>query len=325
VVPARVVAWSLVAVSAALTVLDTVLVAVSTSLLSTDSVGIHGWPLVNAASLGSTVLGAVIVGSAPRHPIGWLLSFVGVTTCISLAAESYGVWVLEHGGHGSTSQGQVGAWVAAALGGQLALTCFTVVFLVIPTGSFLSPRWRWVMRAAVAGYLAQLLGLLAIGPHGFDRRGDPLDLRFPSRPVRTRQLVHHRPQRAHQADSRPRRVRRRPGQHQLDRQPRLRPGRRRQSAMVRPPPPARDQRVGAVRQRRPDEELEVPQLVATERERQEVLALDPDVGPVAERAGEPLEPLQGRRPVEEREARERRNPGRNDHPPMLAGARLAGP
>jgi signal transduction histidine kinase len=32
------------------------------------------------------------------------------------------------------------------------------------------------MRAAVAGYLAQLLGLLAIGPHGFDRRGDPLDV-----------------------------------------------------------------------------------------------------------------------------------------------------
>jgi GAF domain-containing protein len=176
VVPARVVAWSLVAVSAALTVLDTVLVAVSMPLLSAESVGIHGWPLVNTASLGSAVLGAVIVGSDPRHPIGWLLSFVGVTTCISLAAESYGVWVLEHGGHGSTSQGQVGAWLASALGGQLALTCFTLVFLVIPTGGFLSARWRWVMRAAVAGYAAQLLGLVVIGPHGFDRRGDPLDV-----------------------------------------------------------------------------------------------------------------------------------------------------
>jgi hypothetical protein len=168
------VAWALVAVSAALTVLDTVLVAASTSLLSTQSVGIHGWPLVNAASLGSAVLGALIVRSDPRHPIGWLLSFVGVTTCISLAAESYSVWVLEHGGHGSISQGQVGAWLAALLGGQLALTCFTLVFLVVPTGHFASPRWRWVMRAALTGYALEVVALVAIGPHGFDRRGEPL-------------------------------------------------------------------------------------------------------------------------------------------------------
>jgi signal transduction histidine kinase len=171
---ARVFAWSLAAVSAALTALDTVLVAVSVPLLSAQSVGIHGWPLVNAASLASAVLGAVIVSSDSRHPIGWLLTFVGVTTCISLAAESYGVWVLEHGGHGSISQGQVAAWVAAVLGGQLALTCITLVFLLVPTGSFLTPRWRWVMRAAGAGYVVQLVALVGIGPSGFDRRGDPI-------------------------------------------------------------------------------------------------------------------------------------------------------
>ena len=168
------IAWFLAAVSVALAVLDTVLVAVSISLFSTESVGIHGWPLVNAASVASAVLGAVIVGSDARHPIGWLLVFVGVATCFSLTAESYGSWVLEHGGPGSTSQGQVAAWIATALGGQLALTCITLVFLVVPTGSFLSPRWRWVMRAAVVGYLAQLAGFIRIGPHGLDEQGDPL-------------------------------------------------------------------------------------------------------------------------------------------------------
>ncbi len=168
------VAWLLAAVSAALVVADTVLVAVSVPLLSTESVGIHGWPFVNAAALGSAVLGAVIVSSDPRHPIGWLLSFVGISTCVSLAAESYGAWVLEHGGPGSISQGQVAAWVATVLGGQLALTCITLVFLVVPTGSFLSPGWRWVMRAAVLGYVAQFAGLVRIGPHGLDRQGDPL-------------------------------------------------------------------------------------------------------------------------------------------------------
>src|SRR3954462_8341537 len=142
-------------------------------LLSTESVGIHGWPLVNAASLGSSVLGAVIVRAEPRHPVGWLLSLVGFTTCLSLAAESYSVWVLQEGGPGSLHQGQVAAWFAGALGGPLALSCISVVFLVVPTGLYLSSRWRWVTRAAVAGYTAYLLGLLLVGPHAFNRDGEP--------------------------------------------------------------------------------------------------------------------------------------------------------
>ncbi len=166
-------AWTLAAVSAALTVLDTVLVAVSIQLLSTQSVGIHGWPLVNAASLASALLGAVIVRSDPRHPVGWLLCLVGLTTSISLAAESYSVWVLQEGGPGTVHQGQVAAWIAGALGGPLALTCITVVFLVVPTGQYLSSRWRWVTRAAVAGYTAYLLGLLLVGPYSFNRDGEP--------------------------------------------------------------------------------------------------------------------------------------------------------
>ena len=74
--------------------------------------------------------------------------------------------------------------------------------------------------------------------------------------------------------------------------------------MVRPAPAGRDEGVGALGQRRADEELEVAQLVAAERERQQVLALDPDLGPAAERGREARQRLERRRPVEQREARE---------------------
>ncbi len=169
------VAWTLTGVCVALTVLDTVLVTASYPAFSTKSFGIHGWPLVNIAGIGSAALGAVILGSQPRQPIGWILTLIGLTTSISLATESYGIWVLQYDGHGTSAQGHLSGWVAAALGGPLALAFLTGVFLLVPLGTYLSPGWRWVTRASWAGYASYALGLLAVGPNGINRSGDPID------------------------------------------------------------------------------------------------------------------------------------------------------
>ena len=74
--------------------------------------------------------------------------------------------------------------------------------------------------------------------------------------------------------------------------------------------PTRDEGVGAIGERRADEELEVAQLVAAERERQQVLALDPDVGAAAERLREARQPMERRRAVEQAVTRRRRSGGR---------------
>ena len=65
----RRIATSLAVVSVVLVVADTLVVAASMPLFSTRSVGIHGWPLVDIASAGSAVLGAIIVVASPRHPV----------------------------------------------------------------------------------------------------------------------------------------------------------------------------------------------------------------------------------------------------------------
>jgi hypothetical protein len=169
------IAWLVAVLSVFLAVVDTVLVAASYSPLSARAIGLHGWPLVNVAAVGSAVLGAVILGAHSRHPIGWILNVVGLTTSMSLAAESYALWVLQNDGPGSSTQAQLAGWVAAILGGPLALACLTVVFLLVPSGSYLSPAWRWVARAAVAGYGVHALGLVLIGPNGINRNGDPID------------------------------------------------------------------------------------------------------------------------------------------------------
>ena len=92
----------------------------------------------------------------------------------------------------------------------------------------------------------------------------------------------------------------------MDGQPGLRAGRGGQPAVVRPAPAGRDQGVGALGQRRPDQELEVAQLVAAEAERQEVLALDPDVARRHRAPPRTAAARQRRGRVEEREARQGR-------------------
>ncbi len=73
-----------------------------------------------------------------------------------------------------------------------------------------------------------------------------------------------------------------PRQHEVNRQAGRRAGSGGQAAMVRPAPARGDKDVGIVGQRRTYEEFQVPQLVPTERQGQEVLPLDPDVGAAAE-------------------------------------------
>ena len=172
---ARHVAWTAAGISLVLAVVDTALVAASYPPFSMKSTGIHGWPLVNLAGIGSAVLGAVILTAHPRHPIGWILTFIGLSTSISLATESYGIWVLQYDGRGTAAQGHLAGWVAAALGGPMALALLTGVFLLVPGGTYLSDRWRWVARVAWAGMGLYLLGLVLVGRNGINRSGDAID------------------------------------------------------------------------------------------------------------------------------------------------------
>ncbi len=53
-------------------------------------------------------MGALIVTRYERHPIGWLLSMVGLLTSVSLLTEAYAYWVQEADGPGSQALGS--AW-----------------------------------------------------------------------------------------------------------------------------------------------------------------------------------------------------------------------
>ncbi len=161
------IAWVLALVSLALAVADTVVTASYRSMLSEEAVAVHGWPFAPAATVGATVMGAVIVSRYARHPIGWLLCAIGVGSAASLLAETYSLWILDADGPGPAVVGHVAGWLSVLAGGQVALGLFAVVFLIAPDGQLLSRRWRYAVGSAVLGIGSYTVGVLTLSPAEF--------------------------------------------------------------------------------------------------------------------------------------------------------------
>ena len=92
-----------------------------------------------------------------------------------------------------------------------------------------------------------------------------LDERLPLRPLVRLGHVDSRAKHGVEALVGAWRVDRRAAENEVDVKAGLRPGRGRQAAVVRPSPARRHEGVGAFGQGRPDEELQVPELVPAER------------------------------------------------------------
>jgi hypothetical protein len=162
------VAWVLAGVSGVFVVADVLVTAQYRSLLSQAAVAVHGFPFVDGAVLGSAVMGALIVTRDRRQVIGWLLVAVGVAGAFSLVTEAYAVWVLDNDGPGSRVGAGISGWLSSLLGGQLAITGMVFLFLLVPDGRFLAPRWRIPALVAVAGEVLILLSSVTVDPLTFD-------------------------------------------------------------------------------------------------------------------------------------------------------------
>ncbi|MDX6258219.1 MAG: hypothetical protein QOJ11_4553 [Frankiales bacterium] len=147
--------------------LDTVITAEHAPLLSEQVWARHGWPLVSLATLGSALMGALIVSRYPRHPVGWLLVVAGVSS-ISVLAEAYSLWPPVGAGHTALVAGRVAGWVSALLGAPLAMTAVILIFLIAPDGRLLSRRWRWAARTALVGFALYTAAVLSQSPTAYD-------------------------------------------------------------------------------------------------------------------------------------------------------------
>ena len=145
-------AWSLWAISLALTALSLLLLALN---LSHPNSHIFDWWLGNTTVVIDVTVGAIVASRRPENPVGWLLCLSGVAVSTSHFASQYAIYALL-AQPDSLPAGEALAWIAAWL---LPIMIGLQVFylLLFPTGRLPDGRWRWLAWLTVAFVLVGVL------------------------------------------------------------------------------------------------------------------------------------------------------------------------
>ncbi len=132
----------------------TVLVAAAATVIIVRA-GIFGssWTLLTSTSV-IAVVGGLLAGRRPRHPVGWLLLATGLPFLVGQGAEGVARVGLTHPPAGPGAQAAL--WVANWVYPPALVPLFVLVALTFPDGHLPSRRWRAlaVLAAALAVVLA---------------------------------------------------------------------------------------------------------------------------------------------------------------------------
>lgn len=103
-------------------------------------------------------VGALVASRRPENPIGWIFCAVSFVIGLGIFAEGYAAYAL-HASPVSLPGVQYAAWFSSWTGGPGALLAAAFLFLLFPTGTLPSQRWRLVGWTAAIGGPLSALGL----------------------------------------------------------------------------------------------------------------------------------------------------------------------
>src|SRR5918998_5131882 len=160
-------AWSMCALSLAITVLSLFLLVLN---LSDPDAPIHPyWAIDTVVAVGFSTVGAVIAPRlSPRNPIGWLFCATGLSQGVLHFSAQYSRYALL-ATPGSLPAGEAAAWLFSWLWVPVVgLQVF--LLLLFPDGRLPSPRWRWFfwlgLLLTLVGTISQMFAPGSVGDAG---------------------------------------------------------------------------------------------------------------------------------------------------------------
>ena len=160
-------AWSMCALSLALTALSLFLLVLN---LSDPDVPIHRyWAISTLLALGFSTVGAVIAPRlSPKNPIGWLFCATGLFFGMSHFSAQYSRYALLKAS-GSPPAGEAAAWASSWVWVP-GLGFAVFLLLLFPDGRLPSPRWRWFfwlgLLLTLVGTISQMFAPGLVGDAG---------------------------------------------------------------------------------------------------------------------------------------------------------------
>ena len=139
-------AWSLCALSLALTALSFLLLNLN---LSHPNTYIYDYWLDNTVgTLSYAPVGALIAARRPANPVGWLLCLNGVVLSIGHFSAQYAIYTLLAQPN-TFPAGEALAWIASWIL-PIIIGIQIWFYLLFPTGRLPSARWKWLAWLTVA-------------------------------------------------------------------------------------------------------------------------------------------------------------------------------
>ncbi|HEV3477110.1 MAG TPA: hypothetical protein VG127_06490 [Rubrobacteraceae bacterium] len=130
-------AWSVCALSLALSALDFVLIAL---ILRLDTPAYFFWPELTVLAIGYSVIGAIIASRLPGHPIGWICCAIGLIAAVDHFGGEYSVYALL-AQPDPLPGGMAMLWLQDWLW-MLFIGLIVFLLLLFPTGRLPSSSWR---------------------------------------------------------------------------------------------------------------------------------------------------------------------------------------
>ena len=143
---ARLVSWSMWALSTTLTALSLFLLALN---LSHPNVHVFDfWAVNTMMAVGCSAVGAVIASRCPENPIGWIFCAIGLLSGVRHLSAQYATYALL-AAPDSLPGGEALAWIASWTW-VLYLGLYVFLGLLFPNGRLPTRRWRWVAWLSTA-------------------------------------------------------------------------------------------------------------------------------------------------------------------------------